>query len=69
MVEGGFGKIMLGRHDLHHAISQRRFKRHHGRGIAREGAGGEGINQEKRKVSSCPQIECLRRPRNCHIKP
>jgi hypothetical protein len=50
MVEGGFGKIMLGRHGLHDAIGQRRFKRHYRGRIAREGAGGEGINQEKRKL-------------------
>ena len=40
---------MLGRHGLHDAIRQRCFKRHHGGRIAREGAGGEGVNQEKGK--------------------
>jgi hypothetical protein len=49
MVESGFGKIMLGRHGLHDAIGQRCFKRHHRGRIAREGAGGEGINQEEGK--------------------
>lgn len=49
MVEGGFGKIMLGRHGLHDAIRQRRLKRHYRGRIAREGAGGDGINQEKGK--------------------
>ena len=41
---------MLSRHGLHHGIGQGMRQQYHGRGIASEGARGEGINQEKRKA-------------------
>ena len=46
---------MLGRHGLHDVIRQRRFKRHHGGRIAREGTGGEGVNQKQGKLHDSAQ--------------